>query len=205
MQTITQSQIKSITKNIVQLSKESKPLQHSVVLEVFAKKLGYKDYNALIAKLKIQDKQSSPSKKKSSNSIELLDVVNELNNISQNIQTIQELFNKHKSTIPEFDEDILEDIIYKERLEYSRKAMQKVRLKEKQQSKNQLPKYPCPNCKGEGGWDIAVETDAYNAMWLDDGEFFELGYKKCFWCEGVGELSSLRLEEVKKIKKHQKI
>ncbi|MBN2826132.1 MAG: hypothetical protein JXQ76_12455 [Campylobacterales bacterium] len=61
MQTITQSQIKSITKNIVQLSRESKPLQHSAVLEIFAKRLGYKDYNALIAKLKNQKKESSPS------------------------------------------------------------------------------------------------------------------------------------------------
>ncbi len=52
MQTITEQQTKTIAKEIVKLSKENTPLKHSNVLEIISHSLGYRDYNALSAKLK---------------------------------------------------------------------------------------------------------------------------------------------------------
>jgi len=61
----------------------------------------------------------------------------------------------------------------------------------------------CVNCNGEGGWDIAVPCSPENVMWVDDGECMELGYKKCFWCSGKGEISEEREAEMKKLKKRK--
>ena len=62
----------------------------------------------------------------------------------------------------------------------------------------------CENCDGNGGWDIPVPCSPENTMWIDDGDCMELGYKKCFFCNGSGEISKERLNEVKKIKRKNK-
>ena len=52
MLTITEQQIKTITKEIVKLSKENTSIKHSTVLEIISKSLGYRDYNSLAAIIK---------------------------------------------------------------------------------------------------------------------------------------------------------
>ena len=58
----------------------------------------------------------------------------------------------------------------------------------------------CINCNGSGGWDIAVPADGVDVMWVSDGECMELGYKKCYWCDGKGELDEKRISEMQKLK-----
>lgn len=55
MQKITEQQIKTITKEIVKLSKNNTPIKHSDVLEVISHTLGYRDYNGLSNSLKKED------------------------------------------------------------------------------------------------------------------------------------------------------
>lgn len=59
----------------------------------------------------------------------------------------------------------------------------------------------CPNCNGAKGWEVAIETSPENVMWYSDGEFFELGYKECFWCSGTGRVTNKRIKEMKKLKR----
>lgn len=47
MQKITEQQVKTLAKEVVQLSKNNSPIKHSNILEVISKTLGYRDYNAL--------------------------------------------------------------------------------------------------------------------------------------------------------------
>ncbi len=49
---ITQTQIKTMAKALVKLTKENTPVKHSAVLETISKSLGFKDYNALSPVLK---------------------------------------------------------------------------------------------------------------------------------------------------------
>ena len=45
-----------------------------------------------------------------------------------------------------------------------------------------MEKNICPNCNGEGGWNIGVVCSPEDTMWIDDGESMELGFKKCYFC-----------------------
>jgi len=58
----------------------------------------------------------------------------------------------------------------------------------------------CKNCNGAGGWDVSVPCSPEDVMWVSDGECMELGWKECFYCKGVGQLTKERLKEVQKIK-----
>ena len=60
----------------------------------------------------------------------------------------------------------------------------------------------CPNCKGNGGFDVGIPCSPENIMYISDGECMELGWKDCFWCSGKGKTTEERILEVKKIKKH---
>jgi hypothetical protein len=59
----------------------------------------------------------------------------------------------------------------------------------------------CPNCNGNKGWEIGIIASANNFMWIDDGEYMDIGYKKCFWCSGTGRATNKRIKEMKKIKR----
>ncbi len=64
MLTITEKQLKTIAKEAVLLSKEKSQIKHSEMLEVVANSLGYRDYNALSAKIKIPDISTNDSEEK---------------------------------------------------------------------------------------------------------------------------------------------
>lgn len=69
MLTITEQQLKAIAKEAVLLSKEKPQLKHSEMLEVIANSIGYRDYNALSAKLKTPDILTEKNEEKSTKMI----------------------------------------------------------------------------------------------------------------------------------------
>lgn len=60
----------------------------------------------------------------------------------------------------------------------------------------------CPNCKGNGGFEVGIPCDPNYTIYISDGECMELGWKDCFWCSGKGKVTEERILEVKNIKKH---
>lgn len=62
----------------------------------------------------------------------------------------------------------------------------------------------CPNCNGEGGWDIGVPCGPDEVMWVSDGDLMTLGFKECYFCAGTGEISKEKLAEYKKLKGKKK-
>lgn len=62
----------------------------------------------------------------------------------------------------------------------------------------------CPNCSGEGGFEVVVECSANNVNWYSVSDHFELEHKDCFWCEGKGQITDGRIREIKKMKRSPK-
>jgi hypothetical protein len=71
----------------------------------------------------------------------------------------------------------------------------------KEESRRKREGRDCPNCNGKGGWEVEVQTSIDDMMWYDDGDFYELINKECFWCSGTGRITNKRIKEVKKMKR----
>ena len=65
---------------------------------------------------------------------------------------------------------------------------------------NEITEIPCPNCNGEGGWDIAIPSSFENFTWVSDGEYLEVAFKKCFFCDD-GMLSDEKFKDYNRVKK----
>lgn len=197
MLTITERQTKTIAKEVVLLSKENKTIKHSKVLEVISKALGYRDYNGLNAAFE------------SDNNLDLVQYApakdNDPFNMDSILKEIRKLVQALKGDLSKKEIKILELELKQQRNNYERASVKEQRAKEASiqdilKTKSHEEK-ECPNCKGKGGWEVSVSTTVDDMMWYDDGEFFTLVQKECFWCSGAGRITNRRLKEVKKIKR----
>ena len=59
----------------------------------------------------------------------------------------------------------------------------------------------CPNCNGQGDFPITMSASADDMMWYEDGEYFTLGSKECFWCSGTGKASNKRIQQMEKMQR----
>ena len=205
MQTITEQQTKTIAKEIVKLSKENTLIKHSSVLEIISKSLGYRDYNGLTAAFKKDSSVSVPKPDKHTDSLE-----NNMDNILKSIKSIKEKLEINNSNLSESEISSLEKELTQQRQNYT-SAVNRYEASKMVTSDNPFQTTPsgnkitegkeCPNCKGEGGFEVSVQTTVDDMMWYDDGDFYTLINKECFWCSGTGKITNKRIKEVKKMKR----
>ena len=132
MQKITKLQIKTIAKEVVKLSKNNTPIQHSSVLEIISQSLGYRDYNALSNNVKNEDILISDNKDKYT--------VNEVSNADKTlraIRTITQKLDTEKNTLSNNEIQQLEEDLKKKRLDFSRTAQHEDAEKRKKLAEKQ--------------------------------------------------------------------
>jgi len=205
MQMITEKQIKNIAK---QISQENKKIQYSRILEIISHSLGYKDYNSLYAKFKEEgnrvlaklgsDALASPfDEAKTIVSDEFRKMSNKEILIERpTLDFVSAKLEDTAHTLGFSDYSAFKD--YNISYYAQKNSHEEPKTKKK---KITLVGKVCPNCKGEKGWEVGVETSPENTMWCSDGVCYELGYKECFYCSGTGRTTNKRIKEIKKMKR----
>ena len=204
MQTITKKQLSTIAKTITKLSSEEPPLKHATVLEIFAKGLGYRDYNALYIQLE-QETSDNIHREKTQEAFSE-EVVESLKEEVPDFKIILEQKKILKASNTALYRRKSEDIPWEEfktlthTYEKAKDDYRVLVLKYVEYVKN-IPLHQgqtCPKCLGKGGKDIAVEALYGDAMWFDDGVAYELGFEKCPMCFGGGRATNRIIQAYKK-------
>lgn len=167
---------KQIKQIAKQISQEYKNVQYSKVIEVISHSLGYKDYNALSAKFKKECNKEIERPIK-----DLIDI--KLDNIAHSLGfSDYTAFKDYNASY------------YAEQKAHTHKEIKKTVLYGK----------ICPNCDGKKGWEVGVVASVDDFMWIDEGEYMDIGYKECFWCSGIGRATNKRIKEMKRLKRENK-
>lgn len=48
----------------------------------------------------------------------------------------------------------------------------------------------CKYCNGEGGREVAIESDSDDFGWTSDGSYWNIGWKDCKKCKGTGFINN---------------
>ncbi len=144
MQKITEQQIKILTKEIVQLSKNNSPIKHSNILEIISKILGYRDYNALSNNFKNVVSQVSDN---IDSNIE--NKVSKADNTLKEIRSITEKLELHDNTLSNKEIQNFKAELKAHRLSYGKEVQYEYKIqseqmqikKEKEQYNNALEKF----------------------------------------------------------------
>ena len=149
MQNITEQQIKTISKEIVKLSKNNTPIKHSSVLEVISHSLGYRDYNGLSNSFKNEDIPIVDNKYMSS----IVSKISESEKILTRIRNTDKELESKKTTLSREESIKLQEDLKTLRLNYSKvvqvedredwkkRAEDERLLNEKKQYENALQKF----------------------------------------------------------------